>query len=403
MRLNLTVLFFASLAALALLASVGCGNSGCPNNGSGGTGTGSGTSSGTTVTSTCGGSGGGGGTTSGSVFVYYVDGNGAIQGADLSTSGTLAAFTNYTAPSQTFTDAESMVIVNNAYLYVPQKSASDIRVYSINRDNGALSEISGSPFSTSGGDTVASDPLGRFLFLTDSAGGGVSVFQISSSTGGLTQTSGSPFASPVVFGWFPAVDGAGKYLYIAQNDPALPTAGFSFDQSSGALTAVPGSPLSLAVSAVRPESSGAYMVGATGDLTDFHLYLFSIESGTGVLAAVPGSPFTTQFAPYNYSMSPVAPFVYSFGVDSTGAAQAPEGYTINLSSGTLTAVSGSPFTSLPAVDVCGFDPSGVYMFCPEGTTSIAIFTANTTTGGLSSTVTPLTVNMGSNIVFAAMD
>lgn len=402
MRLKPWMFLSGMLAAMALLSLAAC-SSGCPTVTSGSTSGSSGTSSGTTITSTCSTSGGGGTTPGTSALVYYIDDNGDIQGASLSTSGSLAAFSGYTPPTTTFTDAEAMVIVNKQFLYVPQNSASVIHVYSINSSTGALTEISGSPVATSGGDTVTADPLGRFLFLTNSAGGEISVFQINSSTGALTLNPASPFSSQAVFGWFPAVDGASKYLYVGQNDPALPVIGFSFDQSSGSLSAIPGSPFGLNVSAVRPESTGAYMVGATGESTDFNLYLFPIESGTGVLSGAPSSPFATQYAPYNFSMSAVAPFVYSFGVDSTGTAQAPEGFSINLSSGTLSEISNSPFTSLPPVDVCGFDQSGVYMFCPEGTSSIAVFTANTTTGGLSSTVTPLTVSLGGNIVFAVTD
>ena len=61
-----------------------------------------------------------------------------------------------------------MVVVNKAFLYltwVPQGGAmGQVLGFSINHNNGALTPITGSPFSTgtSKADTIVADPQGRY-------------------------------------------------------------------------------------------------------------------------------------------------------------------------------------------------------------------------------------------------
>jgi 6-phosphogluconolactonase len=391
MKVRAQVVPLAVTAVAALLISTGCSTSSCPSQGVGSNGGSSGTGSGATITSTCGPSGGG--TPGTSALLYYIDASGSVQGASLSTAGTLAAFSGYTPPAVTVgADTRDMVIADKQFLYFPQGIPSVVQGYSINHSTGALTAIPGSPFATSGGDTIIADHLGRFIFISNSASGEVSAFQIDATTGALTQSPGSPFAAPIASGFNLAVDGTSKYLYVSQGNASLPTAGFSFDQSSGALTPIPGSPFSIPVAGLRAESTGLYLVGATGLQTDFNLYVFSIESGTGVPLPVSNSPFPTTYAPFNIAVSPVAAFVYNFGTDSSGNLQVPEGFSLDLSTGALSELSDSPFTSLPAVPVCRFEQTGSEMFCPgAGGTTFSVFGADSTTGALTFTIPNLTV------------
>ena len=402
MKIRRHVVSLAVMAVATLLVSTGCSNSGCPTQTTGSSGGSTGTGGGTTITSSCG-TPGGGGTPSSSVLLYYIDGSGAVQGASLSTAGTLAAFSGYTPPAVAVgADTRDMVIADKQFLYFPQGSSSVVQGYSINHSTGALTLIPGSPFTTSGGDTIIADHLGRFIFISSSANGSVSAFQIDATTGALTQSPGSPFAAPIVSGFNLAVDGTSHYLYVSQGDSTLPTAGFSFDQSSGALTPILGSPFSIPVAGLRAESTGLFLIGASGLQTDFNLYVFSIESGTGVPLPVSSSPFPTIYAPFNIAVSPVAAFVYNFGTDSSGNLQVPEGFSLDLSTGALAELSDSPFSSLPAVPVCRFDQTGSEMFCPGGSgTTFSVFGANSTTGALTFTIPNLTVT--NNYPFAVTD
>ena len=145
-----------------------------------------------------------------------------------------------------------------------------------------------------------------------------------------------------------AVDGSGKFLYAGQGLPALPVYGFSIDQNNGALSPVAGSPFSLGVAGVRTDFTGKFAVGLTGITGDNHLYVFAIDATTGALTAVNNSPFaTTMSTPLNLRIHPSSHLFTAFGLDSNSAFAAIEGFTIDPTTGALTALAGSPFTSLP--------------------------------------------------------
>jgi len=98
----------------------------------------------------------------------------------------------------------------------------------------------------------------------------------------------------------------------------------------------------------------------TSGVDDLHLYTFSIGT-TGALTEV-GS-FTTQYSPFSIAVSPNSGgnLVYSFSFNDTGTAfNSAEGYSIS-STGTLTALSGSPFSGLTDGSWGQFDQSGQFL------------------------------------------
>ena len=112
------------------------------------------------------------------------------------------------------------------FAYVVNGGAHTVSAYSINSSTGALTQVSGSPFATgTGPQGIAADPAGKFLYVANyGAGGGntVSAYMINASSGALTQVSGSPFtigssgSGPIAL----AVDPTGKFLYAAKMAPA---------------------------------------------------------------------------------------------------------------------------------------------------------------------------------------
>src|SRR4029077_1732737 len=129
-------------------------------------------------------------------------------------------------------------IVNKQFVYVPMGTANTVEAFSITRSTGALTLITGSPFSTNGpgsADGAWADPLGRFLFVGSEGTGEIWVFQINSTSGALTLVSGSPFTSSgLISADIMAVDASGKFLYVGQGSPSNGVAAFSIDQSTGA-------------------------------------------------------------------------------------------------------------------------------------------------------------------------
>src|SRR5260370_23115632 len=132
------------------------------------------------------------------------------------------------------------------FLYAINTFSNDVSAYAIDRETGSLTPVPGSPFSAQRQPLgLAIDPLGHFVFVANAYSDSLSVFAIDRSTGSLTQVSGSPFPTgrnPVAVG----VDPSGRFVYVA-NTAVLPgnvstVSGFTLDSTTGALTPVQGSP-----------------------------------------------------------------------------------------------------------------------------------------------------------------
>jgi hypothetical protein len=157
------------------------------------------------------------------------------------------------------------------------------------------------------------------------------------------------------------------------------------------------------VAGVRADFSGGYVIGVTGNTLDNNLYVFSIDPTTGAPTAVSGSPFPTTYTPYNLRVHPSSQFVYSFGVDSIGAIAAVEGFSLDATTGALTALTGSPFTTLPIEGDCKWVQGGSAAFCANATsTAFSVLNTDTTTGDLTNTVPDFTVT-NSFVPFAPTD
>jgi 6-phosphogluconolactonase len=339
------------------------------------------------------------GTSSGSAtaaFVFSVDTGtssggdaGSINGYTLNTTAnTLGATPSYTAPVTPASDGGvGMVIAQKQYLYTAFASAEQIYGWTIS-SSGTLTAISGSPYtatflSSFGGQAAQAEmianPAGTMLFVSAPLLNEIYVFNIGTG-GALTSATGSPFSLP----FEPvnlATDGQGKFLYAIDGDitnhTGLEIAAFAIQSSGTVLTAVSGSPFTgshFQMWQVEGEPTGQFLIGTSGNsaasgysgVDDDHLYVFQISS-TGALTPVSGSPFATVYSPFSIAVSPEsgAELVYSFSFnDSATAFNDPEGYQIS-SSGTLTAVTGSPFTGLPSGSAGSwgqFDQSGAFLF-----------------------------------------
>jgi 6-phosphogluconolactonase len=391
------------IAALVLLA--GCGG-GCSTTSFGSTGSGSGGSKAQQGTACGPGSGGPGGPAA--AFVYYL-GASDVEVASLSTTGAFTTVTGLTPPTLAGSAIDDMTVVSGKFLYLPFGDVNSVvQALSINHATGGLTSITGSPFALTptgaAADTAVADPLGRFLFVGSEISGSISVFKIDATTGALTEAPGSPFTS---FNLFSAdsvtVDGTGKFLYAGQLNFSTPLAAFSIDQNTGALSEIAGSPFNMGVAQLHADPSGKFLLGvaeiqdAFGLALDQHIHVMAIDATTGALSEVAGSPFPTTSAPFDFVISPNGKFVYVQGNDpGSTTISAIEGYQLDPTTGALTALSGSPFASLPTATQCKFDQSGAEMFCATSA-GFSVLTADPNTGALTHTVPDLAV---SNFPFA---
>jgi 6-phosphogluconolactonase (cycloisomerase 2 family) len=183
-------------------------------------------------------------------------------------------------------------------LYVSNGTAGNVSAFAIG-SGGALTELSGSPFSLGPGATAAGlaiDPKGQFLYAADSANNKIASFNVA---GGPLAAVGSFSAGtkPVAV----AVDNTSSFVYSANqgsNDVS------AFSTASGALTQVAGSPF-----LVQPTGSigTPQPIFLTVDVSNTFLYVanvgsssisaFGIKTADGTLGLIPLSPFLQAIQP----------------------------------------------------------------------------------------------------------
>lgn len=213
------------------------------------------------------------------------------------------------------------------------------------QSNGTLTAAQSASVNNNDPMTMAIDPSGSFLFQTAIGGGGPSgifAYVINRSNGNLSVAAGSPYLTSTAF-YADVVDQQGKFLY------ALGAGGvyaFSVQAGTGTLTQISGSPFAAAapsngapqpatLMAVDQMNKFLYVSTSTG------ISAYSINQSTGQLTAVAGSPFGSGVSgSWAIVITPNNSFLYQLQSQSTTNIY---GYSINQTSGALTPLSNSPF------------------------------------------------------------
>jgi 6-phosphogluconolactonase len=155
---------------------------------------------------------------------------------------------------------------------------------------------------------------------------------------------------------------------------------FPIDSATGAL--------GTATTVAGPDSASSILANPAGtflfvdDDTNLKADIFSI-SNSGSLGAISGSPFSTGVDATGLAMDPGGKFLYIASASSSTVSA----YTVNASSGALTAISGSPFTAGSGAFAAVVDPSGKFLFVSDSldsTGGISAFTINSSSGALTS-------------------
>lgn len=268
------------------------------------------------------------------------------------------------------------------FAYVANHGSGTVSGYAINATTGALTQVTGSPFTMSGAVSLSQavvDPTGSYLFVLDTGGNRVYSSLINQNTGALTAVSGSPFAT----GRTPdslAFDYAGGFLYVA-NYADNTISAYSLTFASGALVPLTGSPFAVPGTNPGPiqlARSGDYLFVANQNASTVAVY--AITAGTGVLAqTVAGSPFATDAGPHSITIDPSGKVLYTANAGA-GAAGSISAFTLDLSSGTMAPVAGSPL-AIPVVNNISIDAKSSYLFVTEAG-GIAVYPIVNTFSGL---------------------
>jgi 6-phosphogluconolactonase len=252
---------------------------------------------------------------------------------------------------------------------------------------------------------LVAHPTADLLYVS-SGSGVLSVFAINSGTGALTLTSSVSLGGNIEMVNSAVITPNGKYLYQADvyypngltQQPALPQlAAFSIDPATGALSAVPGSPVSIStnisIRSMSIDPTGKFLYASYGDHNE--VAAFSIDATSGTLTAVPGSPFTVGASATTLVTTITVDASGKFlivGLEPGAVGNCLDVLSIDSGTGALTRVPGSPFA--PAAVYCPLvaaDPSEPLVYAGTGGTqpgpgippaNIVALSVDQTTGAL---------------------
>jgi 6-phosphogluconolactonase (cycloisomerase 2 family) len=269
----------------------------------------------------------------------------------------------------------------------------------------ALPSSSGTCTCGSGALACPVQPGPEFLYAV--GGGQIQAFSVDHHSGALS-TVGSVTGPSMSFG-LTAV--SNQFLYTSDS-LAAQLDGFSINQTTGALTALGGSPfstgtISIPVGLASPPGSNLLYAGDAGRVDAFTV------SASGIPTALSSSPFPSGSG-LLLAVDPFSNFLYTAIDDPTGTGGV-FAYTID-SAGALTAVPGSPF-ALPGPTGSNRRPFGIvdtgsYVYSAlSATNQIAAFSITSSTGALapvtgspfSTGATPLALVLASGFLYALND
>jgi 6-phosphogluconolactonase (cycloisomerase 2 family) len=260
--------------------------------------------------------------------------------------------------------ARSLVLhPSGKFLYAanPGQEENDISLFTIASD-GSLTEVFPRTSVAPDGSlpqVLAMDPAGGFLYSANAGSANISVFAIDPNAGALTEVTGSPFT----IGFTPLnmqVTPSGSYLYVTGPGQLLGTIA-TFSVNAGVLQLV-----SLTSSegvnpsglAIDPTSTYLYVANSSSN----SLAIFTIASSGG-LTQVPGSPLADIYNdPIALVLDPKGQYLYVANQTSNNVAVYSIDSTTGLPVALTTSTSTFAFATESSPSFLAEDPNGAYLF-----------------------------------------
>jgi 6-phosphogluconolactonase (cycloisomerase 2 family) len=330
--------------------------------------------------------GGGGGNTTGS-YTYVGTQAGALVGYSVSSTGALATLSG--SPSQFATAAINGLVVTpgNSFLYA---AVAGIGVYglTINSTSGVTSLINTSALIQDVSPSALTvDPSGKFLLVAGLANGAPAVGQYAiNSDGTLSEVTGSPVSIAFPSGTdtsnvsLQQIVVAPNSSYVIVTLGQLGIAPLPFNTNGGlsantqiinpkTTSGISNQDLGLAVNS----ASSAMFVGET----NVGVRVFTI--GPSSFTELSGSPFAAGGQPRSITFDGTGDYLYVANASDNTIS----GYSV-LSSGTLTALTGSPFSSVGTQPYAlALDQSKKFLLATNlaGSPDVQLFSFDSTTAG----------------------
>jgi hypothetical protein len=115
------------------------------------------------------------------------------------------------------------------------------------------------------------------------------------------------------------------------------------------------------------------------NLDDDTISAYTIDSSTGALSAITGSPFQAGSEPFQAATDASGKFLFILNDGGGGSVSV---YAIDASTGTLTEITGSPFAAPSVPNSVVVDPSSRFLFVGDFRGKISVFSLNSSTGAL---------------------
>lgn len=293
----------------------------------------------------------------------YVD-NAEVSGlnglADFAaeSSGALVSGNKQLEMGTTFPIAQA-ITPSQRWLYMVDGN-NQIATFAVNQATWALMPIAGAQQTNGMPIALAVNGPQNAVYAANISSNDVSGFRFDQTTGALSPLPGSPFPA----GNMPdaiAVDPSGQHAYVA-NMKANTVSIYSMNPN------VPGALVHFA----EQELPGTMPAAMAIDITGSFLYVvedgtndvaaFKIDGKTGLLTPVQGSPFGAGTYPWSIAIDPSGSYLY---VEANGVVLS---FTINATTGALTSIGGYDVDE--TIETLMVDPSGRYLYTSDwGTTA----------------------------------
>ena len=306
---------------------------------------------------------------------------------------------------------------NKSLVYVANSTSNTVSGYTLNHQTGTLTPVGTAippspicppspPCATSTPMSVGTDSAGQFLFVLNqgtsspAVSASISVFSVDTTRGLLTLVSGSPFILPSLSAGNAqsmVVSPTANFIYVA-NGTAGTIAQISFNSSgqlTDMLTVAGGAGANLAGMAIDPKGQFLYVPDAANNKI---LSFSGASSGTLTpVAAFALAQTTAETKPVALAIDSTGSFLYTAnnGSDNVTALQ--------VSSGNLTEISGSPYSTRGTVVSTAAQPSAVIVDATntivyvgnQGSRDVMGFTIKSSTGQLTAVAnSPFTQAVG---------
>jgi 6-phosphogluconolactonase (cycloisomerase 2 family) len=212
---------------------------------------------------------------------------------------------------------------------------------------------------------------GTFLYVPYGDINAVQAFSIDDSSGALTAVTGSPFALQATAGADAVVtDPKGRYLFVGdETHGAGSISVFQINSSTGALTEAPGSPFFTfgvsEVDSMAVDGSGKYLYAAQGTPL-LPVLAFSIDQNTGALSPVAGSPFALSVAQIHADSTGNFLLGVQEVQDGFGAARDQNIYVFGIDPSTGAPITpGTAFATVGAPFDFTFSPNNKFVYSQE--------------------------------------